>query len=63
MLRLTPIDDIRNSLCTWRFAKINADFRPQFRYPTPDRSDVAQLRSAIYHGRAADTLVPRGCAG
>ena len=47
MLRLTPIDYIRNSLSTWRFAKIAADFGPQFRYPIPDRVDVAQSRSAI----------------
>jgi len=47
MLRLTPIDYVRDSLRTWRFAKIDAGFAPQFQYPTPDRSDVAQLRSAI----------------
>ena len=46
ILWLTVIDCVRDLLGTWKFAKIDASFGPQFRYPTRDRSNVAQLRSA-----------------
>jgi len=35
MLRLNAINDIRNSLCTWRFSRIDADFIAHFHAPVP----------------------------
>jgi len=48
MLRLTVIGDVGRFSGTQGFAKTDAGFRPQFRYPNPDRTDVAQLRTVIW---------------